>query len=76
MLTACATVAPPTTVNVSCATFTIISYAQLPRDERAKPREQQADPGNQADTPETVAQIQGFNARYEAMCPRAPVEGR
>ena len=69
MLTACATHEPPRIVSdVSCSAFSVISYAQLPRTERDKPRDDQADPGNRADTPETVAEVQAHNARFEAIC--------
>jgi len=53
---------------VSCAAFAPISYAQLPVAERALPRADQSDPGNLADTDETVAEIDRHNARYDAIC--------
>lgn len=58
---ACATVEPPRTVDTSCVVFKAISYAQLPAG-------QTDDIGNKADSDQTVAEIDGHNARFDALC--------
>lgn len=62
-LTACAGREPPKTVSDGCLIFKLLSFAQLPAGATD-------DPGNKADTSETVAQISEHNTRYEAICPR------
>lgn len=62
MLAASCTREPPKTVSdVSCSAFNAISYAQLPKG-------QIDDPGNKADSDETVKEIDAHNARYDAIC--------
>ena len=58
---ACATVEPPRTVDTSCLSFRAISYAELPAGVTD-------DPGNKADTPETVGEIDTHNAKFDALC--------
>jgi hypothetical protein len=61
-LAACATPAPLRIVtDTSCTSFRPISYAQLPKG-------QADDPGNKADSDETVSQIDIHNARWDALC--------
>ncbi len=60
-LSACATAAPPKTVSDGCLIFSTISYAQLPAGKLD-------DPGNKADTPETVLQISQHNIKHDAIC--------
>lgn len=61
MLPACATPAPPRIVDSSCINFRAISYAQLTKG-------QADDPGNQADSDETVKEIDAHNAKWDALC--------
>ena len=60
-LGACATHERPKTVSEYCLNARPISYAELPAG-------QVDDPGNNADTLETVKQIEPHNARYDALC--------
>lgn len=64
MLGACATPAPPRIVNTACLSFKAISYAQLAPGVTD-------DPGNVADSPQTVREIETHNARYDEICPRS-----
>jgi len=61
MLPACVTPAPPRIVDTSCVNFRAISYAQLPKGLAD-------DPGNRADSDETVFEIDIHNARWDALC--------
>lgn len=62
-IAACAATPPaPVVIDTSCSTFRAISYAQLPAG-------QVDDPGNKADSDETVAEIDQHNAKYDASCP-------
>ncbi len=61
-LGACATPGPQRTVDTACLSFRAISYAQLAPG-------QTDDPGNVADSPETVSEIERHNAKYDALCP-------
>lgn len=62
MSSACATREPLRIVtDTSCTAFHAISYAQLPKG-------QVDDPGNKADSDATVAEVEGYNARYDALC--------
>jgi hypothetical protein len=61
-LAACGTHERLRTVDTSCSAFSAISYAQLPQG-------QTDDPGNKADSDETVKQIEAHNARFDALCP-------
>ena len=63
-LGACGTPVPPKTVDTSCLSFRAISYAQLAAGVTD-------DPGNVADSSLTVKEIEGHNARYDALCPTA-----
>ena len=68
MLCACATPEPLRIVtDTSCTSFRAISYAQLPKG-------QADDPGNKADSDETVKEIDAHNAKWDALCakPVAP----
>ena len=61
-LGACATAEPPKTASdVSCSLFTTISYAQLAAGVVD-------DIGNQADSNETVRQIDAHNAKHDTVC--------
>jgi len=61
-LPACATPAPQRIVtDTSCTAFKAISYAQLPKG-------QADDPGNKADSDETVKEIDAHNAKWDALC--------
>lgn len=60
-LTACAGQERLKTVSDGCLLFKPLSYAELPPG-------QVDDPGNKADTPETVKQIDEHDAVYEAVC--------
>lgn len=64
-LGACATVAPPKTVeapsDVSCSLFATISYAMLPAGVVD-------DPGNKADSDATRAEIDRHNAKWDTIC--------
>lgn len=62
MLAACGTHERLRTVDTSCLSFKTISYAQLPKGAVD-------DPGNKADSGQTVTEIEAHNARYEALCP-------
>lgn len=62
-LAACATPAPPRIVDTSCTAFRAISYAQLPAGVVN-------DPGNKADSDQTVKEIEGHNAEWDALCSR------
>lgn len=55
------TPAPPKTVNDYCLIAKRISYAELARGEVD-------DPGNGADTPETVVQIKRHNSQRACVC--------
>lgn len=77
-LGACATAEPPKTVSdVSCALFSPISFAQMASAKiaaaKAEGREV-IDSGNNADTDQTVREIQAHNAKYDTVCgdPLAP----
>jgi hypothetical protein len=59
---ACVTPEPPRTVDTSCLSFRAITYAELPAGVTD-------DPGNKADSPETVREIEAHNAKYDALCP-------
>lgn len=59
---ACATPEPrKIVVDTSCTSFRAISYAQLPVG-------MTADPGNKADSDQTVNEIDAHNARWDALC--------
>jgi len=61
-LVACATPEPLRIVtDTSCTAFKAISYAQLPKG-------QADDPGNKADSDETVKEIDAHNAKWDALC--------
>jgi hypothetical protein len=65
-LSACGQAERPKTVSdasVTCAAFRVISFAQLPKS-------QIDDPGNKADSNETVSEVLAHNARFLALCPR------
>lgn len=68
LLIACATAERPKIVSDACLNLRAITFAQLPAG-------QVDDPGNQADSDETVAEIGTHNAKYDALCPRLPEEG-
>ena len=61
-LSACSTAEPPRTANSACLALRTIGYAQLMPG-------QTDDPGNQADSDETVAAIADHNARWRGLCP-------
>lgn len=62
MTAACATPAPlRIVIDTSCTSFRAISYAQLPKG-------QADDPGNKADSAETVKEIDAHNAKWDALC--------
>lgn len=66
---ACATAAPPKIADTSCTAFRPISYAQLPPG-------QTDDPGNKADSDQTVLEIDQHNASWDRLCPNgSPSEG-
>lgn len=52
---------PPKTVSDYCLIAKRMSYAELRRD-------QVDDPGNKADTPETVKQVKDHNSEYACVC--------
>ena len=62
-LAACATPEHPRIVDTSCTAFQVISYAQLPAGVRD-------DPGNKADSEETVKAVDAHNAKWDALCSR------
>lgn len=62
-LTACATAAPPTIVSDACVNLRAITFAQMKAG-------QKDDPGNKADSDQTVAEISTHNAKYDALCPK------
>lgn len=61
---ACSTVERPAPVDTSCLALKALNFAQLPLG-------QKDDPGNLADSDQTVDQIIEHNARWYALCPRA-----
>lgn len=58
---ACATVARPAPAGTACLALKTLNFAQLPMG-------QKDDPGNRADSDETVDQIVEHNTRWEALC--------
>lgn len=58
---ACGTVARPAPASTACLALKTLSFAQLPPG-------QKDDPGNVADSPETVDEIVEHNTRWEALC--------
>lgn len=60
---ACATVERPAPADSSCLALKALNFAQLPLG-------QKDDPGNLADSDDTVDQIIEHNARWYALCPR------
>lgn len=58
---ACATAGRPPIADTSCLAFQTIKFAQLPPG-------QTDDPGNQADSDLTVADIMGHNAAWDELC--------
>jgi len=67
-LSACATPAIKPIADSACASFGRLSYA-IPPLQPDGSRNVAEDPGNQLDTPETVAEAQEHNARFDAVCP-------
>lgn len=61
---ACATAGHRPIADTSCLAFKTISFAQLPPGETN-------DPGNQADSDETVREVMGHNAAWRELCERA-----
>lgn len=60
-ISACATAGRQPIVDTSCQAFRTISFAQLPPGQRD-------DPGNVADSDQTVAEVQGHNAAWDRLC--------
>ena len=69
VLGACATREPLKTVSDTCLNLRALTYAELPEGATD-------DPGNQADTPQTVREIETHNAKYDAVCPQSPVSSQ
>lgn len=65
VLSACGPAERPRTAGLPCLAFKAISFAQLSPGETN-------DPGNKADSDQTVAEIIAHNARYESLCSTAP----
>jgi hypothetical protein len=64
---ACATRAIPPIADSACLSFKRISYA-VPPLQADGARNVAQDPGNELDTPATVAEISEHNARFQAVC--------
>lgn len=64
---ACATRGTPPIADSACLSFKRISYA-IPPAQPDGTRNVAKDDGNQLDTPQTVGEVQEFNARYGAVC--------
>lgn len=65
-LHACATPAPQRIADSACTAFRPISYAQAPRG--ADGQRTTADPENRYDSDETVGEVEGHNAKWDALC--------
>lgn len=70
-LAACATPAPLRIVDTACTSFRSISFAQPPK--RPDGVRETSDPTNSFDSDETVREVEGHNARYDALCPSQPL---
>lgn len=69
MTSACKTLETPKIVDSACLSFGRLTYAIPPVREDGS-RTLVVDGGNRFDTLETIKEIGGHNARYDAVCPK------